>query len=145
MFRGQFTYSIDSKGRISIPAKLRKQVSPESNETFIITQGTATCIDIYPLDQWQLIEDKLLMLNPFDPEDAKFIRMISQYASEDKLDSQARILIPQILIDYAKIEKEVLILGALKKIEVWNPSIYKEYLKKSNETYEQIAAKVMAK
>ncbi len=145
MFRGQFSYSIDSKGRISIPAKLRKQVSPESNETFIITQGTATCIDIYPLDQWQLIEDKLLMLNPFDPEDAKFIRMISQYASEDKLDSQARILIPQILIDYAKIEKEVLILGALKKIEVWNPSIYKEYLKKSNETYEQIAAKVMAK
>ena len=145
MFRGQFSYSIDSKGRISIPAKLRKQVSPESNETFIITQGTATCIDIYPLDQWQLIEDKLLMLNPFNPEDAKFIRMISQYASEDKLDSQARILIPQILIDYAKIEKEVLILGALKKIEVWNPNIYKEYLEQSNETYEQIAAKVMAK
>ena len=66
-------------------------------------------------------------------------------ASEDKLDSQARILIPQILIDYAKIEKEVLILGALKKIEVWNPNIYKEYLEQSNETYEQIAAKVMAK
>jgi MraZ protein len=145
MFRGQFSYSIDSKGRISIPAKLRKQVSPGSNETFIITQGTATCIDIYPLDQWQLIEQKLLMLNPFDPKDAKFIRMISQYASEDKLDSQARILIPQILIDYAKIDKEVLILGALKKIEVWNPNIYKEYLEQSNETYEQIAAKVMAK
>lgn len=145
MFRGQFSYSIDSKGRISIPAKLRKQVSPKSNETFIITQGTAACIDIYPLDQWQLIEEKLLMLNPFDPKDAKFIRMISQYASEDKLDSQARILIPQILIDYAKIEKEVLILGALKKIEVWNPNIYKEYLKQSDETYEQIAAKVMAK
>ena len=145
MFRGQFSYSIDSKGRISIPAKLRKQVSPESNETFIITQGTAACIDIYPLDQWQLIEEKLLTLNPFDPKDAKFIRMISQYASEDKLDSQARISIPQILIDYAKIEKDVLILGALKKIEVWNPHVYKGYLEESTETYEQIAAKVMAK
>lgn len=144
MFRGQFSYSIDSKGRISIPAKLRKQISPKANDTFIITQGTATCIDLYPLDQWQLIEEKLLKLNPFHPEDAKFIRMISQYASEDNLDSQSRILIPQILIDYAKIEKEVLILGALKKIEVWNPKIYKEYLELTNETYEQIAAKVMA-
>ena len=144
MFRGQFSYSIDSKGRISIPAKLRKQISPEANDTFIMTQGTSTCIDLYPLDQWQLIEERLLKLNPFDPEDAKFIRMISQYASEDNLDSQSRILIPQILIEYAKIEKEVLILGALKKIEVWNPKIYKEYLEQTNETYEQIAAKVMA-
>jgi MraZ protein len=144
MFRGQFSYSIDSKGRISIPAKLRKQISPEANDTFIITQGTSTCIDLYPLDQWQLIEERLLKLNPFDPEDAKFIRMISQYASEDNLDSQSRILIPQILIEYAKIEKDVLILGALKKIEVWNPKIYKDYLEQTNETYEQIAAKVMA-
>ncbi len=144
MFRGQFSYSIDSKGRISIPAKLRKQITPEANDTFIMTQGTAMCIDLYPLDQWQLIEERLLKLNPFDPEDAKFIRMISQYASEDNLDSQSRILIPQILIEYAKIEKEVLILGALKKIEVWNPKIYKEYLEQTNETYEQIAAKVMA-
>ena len=144
MFRGQFSYSIDSKGRISIPAKLRKQISPEANDSFIITQGTATCIDLYPLDQWQLIEEKLLKLNPFDPKDAKFIRMISQFATEDNLDSQSRILIPQILIEYAKIDKEVLILGALKKIEVWNPNVYKEYLEQTNETYEQIAAKVMA-
>jgi MraZ protein len=110
-----------------------------------MTQGTAACIDIYPLDQWQLFEQKLLQLNPFIPEEAKFIRMISQYAFEDNLDSQSRILIPQNLIEYAKIEKEVLILGALKKIEVWNPNIYKEYIDQSKESYEQIAAKVMAR
>jgi len=144
MFRGQFKYSIDSKGRISIPAKLRKQVSPEANETFVMTKGTAACIDIYPLDQWALVEAKLLELNPFDPQDAKFIRMISQFASEDTMDSQSRILIPQPLIEYAKIEKEVLILGALKKIEVWNPKIYEDYINQTGETYEQIAAKVMA-
>ena len=144
MFRGQFKYSIDSKGRISIPAKLRKQVSPEANETFVMTKGTAVCIDIYPLDQWALVEAKLLELNPFDPQDAKFIRMISQFASEDTMDSQSRILIPQPLIEYAKIEKEVLILGALKKIEVWNPKIYEDYINQTGETYEQIAAKVMA-
>jgi len=144
MFRGHFTYSIDSKGRISIPAKLRKHVVPEANDTFIMTKGTGTCIDIYPLDQWQKFEERLLQLDPFKPEEAKFIRMISQFAADDTLDSQSRILLPQSLIEYAKIEKEVLILGALKKIEVWNPKLYDEYINQSGETYEQIAAKVMS-
>ena len=144
MFKGQYSYSIDTKGRISIPAKLRKHVTAEANDTFVMTQGTATCVDIYPLDQWQQFEEKLLKLNPFNPMEAKFIRMIMQHASDDTLDAQSRILIPQNLIEYAKIEKEVLILGALKKIEVWNPKVYEEYLKQSDETYESIAAKVMA-
>lgn len=144
MFRGQFKYSVDNKGRISIPAKLRRHVAPDANDTFVMTRGTAACIDVYPLDQWQLIEEKLGKLNPFNPDDAKFIRMISQYASEDSMDSQSRVLIPQTLIEYAKIDKEVLILGALNKIEVWNPKTYEEYLTKIDETYEQIAAKVMS-
>ena len=109
-----------------------------------MTQGTAICIDIYPLDQWQKFEEKLQSLNPFNPDEAKFIRLIMQNAFDDKLDSQSRILIPQNLIEYSKIEKDVLILGAFKKIEVWNPKIYKDYLSQSPETYEQIAAKVMS-
>lgn len=144
MFRGQFKYSVDAKGRISIPAKLRRHVSPESNDSFMMTRGTQTCIDIYPLDQWLVFEDKLNNLNQFKPDDIRFIRTLLQFASEDKLDSQSRILIPQPLIEYAKIEKDVLILGALKKIEVWNPKIFDDYMKESEESYEQIAAKVMS-
>lgn len=143
MFRGQFTYSIDAKGRISIPAKLRKQISPEANDSFVMTRGVSMCIDIYPLNEWNIIEEKLLKLNQFQPDDVRFVRMFTQYAIEDSMDSQSRILIPQNLIDYAKIEKEVLILGVLKKIEVWNPKIYEDYLEQSPETFEQIAAKVM--
>lgn len=144
MFRGQFTYSIDSKGRIAIPAKLRKHVAADANDTFVMTRGLSNCIDLYPLDEWQRIEEKLLQLNSFQPDDARFIRMFVQFASEDVMDGQSRILIPSTLISYAKIEKEVLILGALKKIEVWNPKIYDEYLSQSSQTYEEIAAKVMA-
>jgi MraZ protein len=109
-----------------------------------MTKGTATCVDVYPLDQWQKFEERLLQLDPFNPEDAKFIRMISQFATDDNLDSQSRILLPQSLLEYAKIEKEVLILGALKKIEVWNPKVYEEYINQGKESYEQIAAKVMS-
>ena len=144
MFRGQFTYSVDAKGRVSIPAKLRKHVSPEANDTFVMTRGTGQCIDVYPLDQWLVFEKKLEELNPFDPQKAKFIRMILQHAAEDTFDSQSRILIPQTLLEYSGIEKEVIILGALKKIEIWNPKEFDEYLKSTKETYEEIAAKVMA-
>lgn len=144
MFRGQFTYSMDAKGRISIPAKLRKHVSPEANDTFVMTQGTGKFIDIYPLDQWLVFEKKLEQLNPFDPRQAKFTRMILQHAAEDTLDSQSRILIPQKLIEYAQLEKEVIILGALKKIEIWNPKDFDKYMSETPDTYEQIAAQVMA-
>lgn len=144
MFRGQFTYLMDSKGRIAIPAKLRKHISADANETFVMTRGLSNCIDLYPLDEWQKIEEKLLGLNSFQPDDARFIRMISQYATDDVMDVQSRIMVPSTLINYAKIEKEVLIIGALKKIEIWNPKVYDEYLNQSPQTYEEIAAKVMA-
>jgi MraZ protein len=144
MFRGQYFYSIDAKGRLSIPAKLRKQVAPEANDSFVITRGTGLCIDVFPLDQWLKFEEKLHGLNNFDPSDARFTRMILQHATEDTLDSQSRIMIPQTLLNYAKIEKDVMVLGVLKKIELWNPQVYEQYLKESDETYEAIAAKVMA-
>ncbi len=144
MFKGQYTYSIDAKSRISIPARLRKHISPDANDTIVMTKGLSKCIDLYPLNEWQLIEERLLKLNQFQPDELRFIRMFVQYATEDKMDSQSRILIPQLLIDYAQVEKEVLIIGALRKIEVWNPKVYDEYLTQSPLTYEEIAAKVMA-
>ena len=145
MFKGQFTYSIDAKGRVSIPSKLRKFFSSEANDTVVMTKDTVKCIDVYPLDVWHKFEERLDKLNTFTPKDSRFIRILLQNASEDTLDSQSRILIPQHLLEYAKIGKEVLILGVHTRIELWNPKIYAEYLEESPETYEQIAAQVMAK
>lgn len=143
MFRGEFTYSIDDKGRLAVPAKLREQIPPESNKTFVMGKGFSKCIDLYPLAYWQKIEEQLLRLNPFNEEHTRFLRMFSSFASDDKMDKQSRILIPKKLLEYAEIEKEVLILGALKKIEVWNPKNFEEYINSSPESYEKIAAKVM--
>lgn len=144
MFIGSFKYSIDAKGRVSIPAKLRKYVANEANDTFVMTRGTAQCIDIYPLDQWkELAAEKLTKLNTFNPQEAMFIRMFLQEAAEDSLDSQARLLLPKNLIDYAGIKKEVFILGAVKKIELWNPDIYEAYIKENLTQYAEIAKEVM--
>jgi MraZ protein len=144
MFLGSFNYSIDAKGRISIPARLRKFVSPEANDTFVLTRGSAKCINIYPMDYWkELVSSKLDKLNTFDPKDAKFMRLFLQEASEDKFDSQSRLLVPKNLIEFAEIDKDVLILGMNKYIEVWNPQLYEKYLKEIEEPYENIAKEVM--
>jgi MraZ protein len=144
VFKGQFIHSIDNKGRVSIPAKLRKYVSPEASNSFVMTQGIDACIDIYPRDQWQTIEEKLLKLNTFVQKESRFLRLMLQNAHEDEMDGQSRIVIPQNLLEYAQIENEVLILGALKKIEIWSPKVYKNYIDGSSETFEQIASEVMS-
>lgn len=143
MFKGQFLHIIDSKKRIAIPAKLRKYFSPDANNSLVMTQGIEKCIEIYPKDQWVTIEEKLLKLNTFKSKDTRFIRMMLQNVKEDELDSQSRIIIPQNLLDYADIKTDVLILGVLKRIEIWNPNIYKEYIESSPHTLEQIAEEVM--
>lgn len=144
MFLGSFKYSIDSKNRVSIPARMRKFVNPEANDAFVLTRGTNGCIIVYPMDQWkELVASKLDKLNPFDPKDSRFLRMFLHEAAEDKFDNQSRLTIPKNLIEFAGISKEVLIIGMNQFIEIWNPAKYEEYLKDSKNTYDDIAIEVM--
>ena len=142
-FKGSYIYAVDEKGRLNLPSKLRKYVSPECNETFVITRGFEQCLWVYPLDEWNKLEEKLRVLSSYDPEHRIFIRTLLELAVECQLDGQARISIPQELREYATIKDEVRILGMLDKIELWEPKIYDGYKKALPETYENIAAKVM--
>jgi MraZ protein len=142
-FKGSYTYAVDEKGRVSLPAKLRKYVSPEANETFVVTRGFEKCLFVYPVDEWNKLEGALRNLSSYDPEHRRFIRVLLELASESQLDSQARLSIPQELRDYAEIKDEVRIIGTLDKIELWNPKVYDEYKVSQPEPYENIAARVM--
>jgi MraZ protein len=142
-FKGSYTYSVDNKGRVNLPANLRKYVSPEANETFVITRGFEKCLFVYPLDEWNKLEQHLRSLSSYNPQDRLFMRVLLEYAKESQLDGQARITIPQQLLDYAGIKNEVRIIGVLDKIELWHPKIYEEYLSSQSESYESIAARVM--
>lgn len=143
MFIGSFKYSIDSKGRIALPAKLRKNVNPEANDTFVLTRDTEKCITIHPLDIWKKLAAEKLKINQFDPKEAMFLRLFLNEAAEDTLDSQSRLLIPKRLIEYAEIDKEVLILGSMDKIEIWNPDIYESYIKENFSSFKEIAKDVI--
>ncbi len=144
MFLGSFKYSIDSKNRVSIPARMRKFVNPEANDAFVLTRGTNGCIIVYPMDQWKdLVASKLDKLNPFDPDDSRFLRMFLQEAAEDKFDNQSRLTIPKNLIEFAGIKKDVLILGMNQFIEIWDPEKYEGYRKQHENSYDDIAKEVM--
>ncbi|PSQ74172.1 MAG: division/cell wall cluster transcriptional repressor MraZ, partial [Bacteroidetes bacterium QH_6_64_77] len=103
-FKGQAEYSVDSKGRVAIPAKMRKSMSPAANETFTITRGFEDCIFLYPMDRWSSIEEEIEELSMYDREVRNFVRLIMRWASEVSLDGQGRISIPNPLLDFAELD-----------------------------------------
>ncbi len=142
-FKGQFHYTLDTKGRLNIPAKFRRSLTPEASETFVTIRGFDSCLFLYPLDEWNKFEEKLRQLKTNKKHNRLFIRMITSNASEDRCDKQGRIIIPPELLKVAQIERDVLILGVLDRIEVWNPQIYQETLDASGENYEDIAENII--
>jgi MraZ protein len=141
-FKGRFNYSVDNKGRMNIPAKLRKSISPEANDSFIITRGFEQCLFVYPLDEWNKLEQSIRELSPSNAQHRYFERALLQWATESPLDGQFRIIIPQELLKFAGIENEVMIIGVLERIEVWNPAIFDEYMNTQPASYENVAESV---
>lgn len=142
-FKGRFSYSIDNKGRIALPAKLRKSVSPEANESFVITRGFEQCLFVYPQDEWNKLEESIRGLSPSNPQHRFFVRTLLQWATDAQLDNQARLSIPQELLKFAGLENEVLIVGVLERVEIWNPKTYEEYMNNQPATYETVAEAVL--
>jgi MraZ protein len=142
-FKGRYSYSVDNKGRIALPSKLRKNVSPDANDTFVVTRGFEQCLFVYPQDEWSRVEQMIRGLSTSNPQHRFLVRTLLQWATDSQLDSQARISIPQDLLKFAGIENEVLILGVLERVEIWNPTIYEEYMKNQPATYETVAESVL--
>lgn len=144
-FKGSYLYSVDNKGRVNIPARLRKYVSNDANDTFVITRGYEQCLFVYPLDEWNRLEQSIRNLSTTNPKHRFFMRTLLEQATESQLDGQARITIPKDLLRLASIESDVLILGVLEHLELWNPETYKEYQKTQDESYENVAQNVLQK
>ena len=142
-FKGRYEYSVDSKGRVALPAKVRKNVSPAANDTFIITRGFEQCLFVYPQDEWNKVEESVRGLSPSNPQHRFFVRTLLQWATDVQLDGQSRVSIPQDLLKFSGIENEVLILGVLERIEIWNPKIYEQYMNNQPATYETVAESVL--
>ncbi|SCJ55315.1 cell division protein MraZ [uncultured Clostridium sp.] len=137
MFIGEYQHSLDSKNRIIVPSKLREGLG----EKFIISKGLDGCLYAYPIDEWQKFEEKLKNL-PLTNRDARaFVRFFVAGATEVETDKQGRGLIPANLREYAGIEKEIVTIGALNKVEIWSKEKWESY-NESDIDFDSIADKM---
>ena len=137
MFIGEYQHSLDSKNRIVVPSKLREGLG----EKFIISKGLDGCLYAYPIDEWQKFEEKLKNL-PLTNKDARaFVRFFVAGATEVETDKQGRGLIPANLREYAGIEKEIVTIGALNKVEIWSKEKWESY-NESDIDFDSIADKM---
>lgn len=139
MFMGEFQHNLDDKGRLTIPAKFREELG----ERFVATKGLDTCLFVYPMGEWRNIENKLKDL-PLTSADARaFVRFFLSGATECELDKQYRIILPDNLRTYARIERECMVLGVSSRVEIWAKAEWEHYSQKAELNYEQIAEKLI--
>ena len=139
MFTGEFQHSLDAKGRVIMPSRLREGLG----ERFMITRGLDHCLFVYPAAEWERLEKKLSQ-QPFTKKDARaFNRFFFSGATRVEADKQGRVLIPQYLREYARIEKEAMIIGVADRVEIWNEAAWKEYFGEADENFEDLAEKLV--
>ena len=126
-FSGEYLNVLDAKNRINIPAKFRKALDTVNDRTFVITRGFDECLTLYPIYEWNIVEQQLASLSSLRNRNRNFVRSIVRYASYVQYDRQGRIIIPDNLKAYSQIDKDVIIIGMITKIEIWNPNKIEKY------------------
>ena len=121
-FTGENEHTLDTKGRLIVPAKLREDLG----ESFMITMGFDGCLCAYPNDEWELFVAKLRSLPELRKEARTTLRHFVARAARCELDKQGRILIPAKLREFAALEKEIVFVGALSKVEIWSKERWDE-------------------
>ena len=124
MLLGEFKHNLDSKNRITVPAKLRTELG----EKPVLTRGLDNCLFIYPNRDWQLFIEKLSKLPLGQAKARNFKRFILSGASEIEIDEMGRVLIPEPLKKYSNLKKEVVIIGVGDRIELWNEDMWNKYI-----------------
>ena len=125
-FIGQYSYQIDSKNRINLPSDFRKQFKSSEKNTFVITQGLDQSLWIYPINEWKKIEKELSSLSSISKVNRSFLRNYLRNAKIIVFDKQGRFVLPENLLNFAKISNNVSIIGVLNRIEIWNPEVLKK-------------------
>lgn len=139
MFMGEFQHTVDAKGRLFIPAKLREGLG----ERFVATKGLEDCLFIFPAREWEAFGEKLRSLPLASGAARAFTRLFFSGATECEVDPQGRILLPANLREYAGIEKDVLIVGVSSRVEIWSKHKWEEYCQKAEESFEETAEKLL--
>ncbi len=138
MLIGEYQHNIDTKKRLSIPAKFRKDLG----ERAVITKGLEKCLVVYTLSEWEKLAQKLNNLPTSQADARNFARLMLSGAADVELDKLGRILIPDYLKNYASLKKNVTVLGLSTKIEVWDADNWEEHKQKTETSASDIAERL---
>ena len=142
MFYGEHEHSIDEKGRLIIPSKFREVFKENYVERFFVTRGLDTCLFVFAEDEWKKQEAKFRSL-PFTSAEARqFNRIYFSGACEVACDKQGRIIVPDYLKDFAKIKREVMIIGVSNRMEIWAKESWEEFYRNTKDAFEKNAENI---
>jgi len=143
-FLGEFEATLDAKGRFLVPAGFKKQLGEGDGDRFVMNRGFEKCLSLYPLSSWEPIAEKINGLNDFDPKVRQFKRYFLNGATLVEPDSAGRLLLPPTLKEYAGLQKNIVLVPAGNKMELWDTAKYKEFFESfSPESFSDLASLVM--
>ena len=134
MFMGEYHHTIDDKGRLTLPSKVREQLGYD----FVVTRGLDHCLFVYPRNRWIEIIDRYQSL-PNTKDARNFMRFFLSGATEVNLDKQGRVNIATPLISYASLEKDCIIIGVNDHLEIWSENLWNGFLEENEENFTEIA------
>ena len=137
-------HTIDSKNRMSLPAAFRQRLQRGSNAPPILTNANR-CLDLYPFEDWEEFEERIVSIAAVDPEAQSYARMMISGATECPIDKQGRILVPPHLRSYAGLEREVTVAGVGPKIELWDAARFEANLYQIQARFDGVAMSVAGK
>lgn len=135
MFMGEYSHTIDAKGRLIVPAKFREILG----DNFIVTKGLDGCLFVYPNDEWTRFEEKLKSLPLTNKNARQFTRFFLAGAAACEVDKQGRILLPQVLREFASLEKDVVLVGVASRIEIWSRERWDESMNTYDGDMDEVA------
>lgn len=142
-FIGEYEARLDAKGRFLFPAGFKKQLSSE-DVSFVLNRGFEKCLRLYTSESWDPVFENLSKLNDFDPKVRQFKRFFLNGATPVEFDTAGRLLVPKNLIEYAGLDKDIVLVSVIDKIEIWDKNKHQELFDNfSPESFSDLAEGVM--
>lgn len=141
---GTYECKVDAKGRLMLPAALKKQLSPVLENGFVIKRAVfQPCLELYPMQEWEVLMQKINKLNRFKKKNNDFIRRFTAGVKMVEVDANGRLLIPKDLVGFAQISKETVLSSAVNIIEIWDKTKYEAAIDEATLDFADLAEEVM--
>ncbi|HBH23365.1 MAG TPA: division/cell wall cluster transcriptional repressor MraZ [Cytophagales bacterium] len=141
IFTGEYECKLDAKGRLALPSRIKSRLPETSGNQVVLMRGMEPCLVLYSLVEYRKIYSRIAALNEFNEEYRKLQRNFFRRVAEIELDSAGRLLVPKMMMKYASLEKDVIVVGMGNRVEIWNTKVYDEYLLDDNEAFSKLAEK----